>query len=119
MSFYWNRLLLKIIAENKIVWYINGPQTLPPPLSATEEQLIQFASYINEDENYQGKYIVLTNDITLTKEWIPAGSVAPYGFSGNFLQIFSTFPYIIRNTIYWHIIFITFFCLCYGLYATV
>ena len=51
---------------------------------ATEEQLIAFASYVNEDENYKNKYVVLTNDITLTKEWIPAGSVAPYEFAGEF-----------------------------------
>ncbi len=51
---------------------------------ATEEQLTAFASYVNEDENYQDKYIVLTKDITLTKEWIPAGSVTPYAFAGNF-----------------------------------
>lgn len=51
---------------------------------ANEEQLRTFASYINEDEKYQDKYIVLTKDIVLTKEWIPAGAVKPYDFAGNF-----------------------------------
>lgn len=51
---------------------------------ATEEQLSVFAAYINEDEDYQDKYVILTKDIVLTKEWIPAGSVTPYAFKGNF-----------------------------------
>lgn len=70
-------------ADNSIFAGGDGTEENPWQI-ATEEQLIQFASYVNEDENYQGKYIILTNDITLTKPWVPAGSVEPYGFSGNF-----------------------------------
>ena len=34
------KLLLKLSMDKKIIWYINGPQTLPPPLSEAEEQII-------------------------------------------------------------------------------
>lgn len=58
---------------------------------ATEEQLIAFAASINEDEHYenadgQDQYVVLTNNITLTQEWIPAGGQGsvPHFFAGSF-----------------------------------
>lgn len=70
-------------AENHIFAGGDGSKEHPWRI-ATEEQLIAFASYVNEDENYEDKYIILTEDITLTKEWIPAGSVAPYAFAGTF-----------------------------------
>ena len=35
-----NKLLEKISLKTKVLWYINGPQTLPPPLSAEEEQAV-------------------------------------------------------------------------------
>jgi len=38
MDFNLKKLLLKLKINSKIVWYINGPQTLPPPLSDAEEQ---------------------------------------------------------------------------------
>lgn len=50
----------------------------------TEDQLITFATHVNKEESYTGKYIRLMKDITLTKEWIPAGATAPYVFSGTF-----------------------------------
>ena len=55
-----------------------------PWVIANEEQLRNFASFVNEDENYSGKYIKLKSDITLTKEWAPAGGVTPNAFSGTF-----------------------------------
>lgn len=33
-------LLNRISIGTKILWYINGPQTLPPPLSAQDEQIV-------------------------------------------------------------------------------
>ncbi len=50
---------------------------------ATADQLIAFAQGVNVDENYSRKYIKLTKDIILDKEWIPAGSQNHYPFSGH------------------------------------
>ena len=40
MILHLKRQLLKLLAETKIIWYINGPQTLPPPLTQEEEQIV-------------------------------------------------------------------------------
>ena len=40
MKFNLKELLLKLSLDKKILWYINGPQTLPPPLTEAEEQII-------------------------------------------------------------------------------
>lgn len=40
MVFYLRKWLFKLLAETKVLWYINGPQTLPPPLSDEEEMLV-------------------------------------------------------------------------------
>ena len=37
---FLRKLLFDFVKEIKIVWYINGPQTLPPPLTEAEEQEI-------------------------------------------------------------------------------
>ena len=51
---------------------------------ATEIQLRAFAAAVNADEDFAGKFIELTADITLTQPWIPAGSSTPHPFSGSF-----------------------------------
>ena len=40
MIFYCKRFFLKLFSDKRIIWYINGPQTLPPPLSEIEERQI-------------------------------------------------------------------------------
>lgn len=40
MVFNLRKLLFKLLSETKVLWYINGPQTLPPPLSDEEEVLV-------------------------------------------------------------------------------
>ncbi len=65
----------------------NGTKESPYQI-ANEEQLRYLATSINEDVNYKGIYFVLTNDITLTKEWTPIGIAYDggnaYPFSGQF-----------------------------------
>lgn len=55
---------------------------------ATEEQLRYLATSINKNVNYKGTYFILTDDITLTKEWTPIGIAYDggnaYPFSGQF-----------------------------------
>ncbi|MBR2027738.1 MAG: sigma-70 family RNA polymerase sigma factor [Oscillospiraceae bacterium] len=57
MIFYLKRLLLNLSKDTGIIWYINGPQTLPPPLSETEEQII-FKGLENGDRAAREKMIV-------------------------------------------------------------
>lgn len=47
-----------------------------------EAQLIAFAAHVNEDEDYSGKYLKLTKDITLTSDWTPAGGAQANRFAG-------------------------------------
>ncbi len=55
-----------------------------PYLISNETQLRAFAAAVNTDENFSGKYIKLSADITLTQQWTPAGGNTPYPFSGSF-----------------------------------
>ena len=71
------------MASNEM--FASGDGTKENPWTIeTEDQLIAFATHVNKEESYTGKYICLMKDITLTKEWIPAGATAPYVFSGTF-----------------------------------
>ncbi len=71
------------VASDEMFASGNGTKENPWTIE-TEEQLITFAKHVNKDESYAGKYIRLMKDITLTKEWIPAGGTTPYVFSGTF-----------------------------------
>lgn len=71
------------MASDKMFASGNGTKENPWTIE-TEDQLIAFATHVNKDESYTGKYIRLIKNITLTKEWIPAGGTAPYVFSGTF-----------------------------------
>lgn len=57
MIFYCKRFFLKLFSDKRIIWYINGPQTLPPPLSEIEEQQI-FEGLENGDNTAREKMIV-------------------------------------------------------------
>ena len=57
MILHLKRQLLKLLAETKIIWYINGPQTLPPPLSETEEQKI-FEGLEKGDRSAREKMVI-------------------------------------------------------------
>lgn len=63
----------------------NGTAEKPYKI-ATVRQLAAFAASINEDENYKGKYVLLTADISLAGvNWTPSGGGnGTYAFSGNF-----------------------------------
>jgi len=50
-------LLLKFKIETKILWYINGPQSLPPPLTEEEESVI-FNGLEEGDKSAKEKMIV-------------------------------------------------------------
>lgn len=50
-------LIAQIALKTKVLWYINGPQTLPPPLTEEEEQLV-FEGLINNDKSARDKMIV-------------------------------------------------------------
>lgn len=49
--------LLKLSGKNQKIWYINGPQTLPPPLTDQEEQLV-FEGLEKGDKTAREKMIV-------------------------------------------------------------
>ena len=57
MVFHLKRLFLKLFTEKKTIWYINGPQTLPPPLSEAEERQI-FEGLEKGDSSARNKMIV-------------------------------------------------------------
>jgi uncharacterized protein with FMN-binding domain len=63
----------------------NGTKENPYKI-ATARQLTDFAVSINEDESYDGKYIALTADISLSGlNWIPAGGGnGAHAFCGTF-----------------------------------
>ena len=51
----------------------------------TADQLRAFAAAVNEDEHFDGEYIVLTADIDLSgKQWIPVGNAGAHYFGGIF-----------------------------------
>ncbi|MBE6887380.1 MAG: sigma-70 family RNA polymerase sigma factor [Ruminococcaceae bacterium] len=50
-------MLISLSVKTKVIWYINGPQTLPPPLTAEEEQLI-FEGLEKGDKAAREKMIV-------------------------------------------------------------
>lgn len=57
----------------------NGTKENPYQI-ATEEQFTAFAKAVNVDESFEDIYLELTADITLSKEWVPAGSDAHHPF---------------------------------------
>lgn len=57
MILYCKRFFLKLFSDKRIIWYINGPQTLPPPLSEIEERQI-FEGLENGDNTAREKMIV-------------------------------------------------------------
>ena len=57
MKFGLRELLLKLLVKTKFIWYINGPQTLPPPLSEQEEQEV-FYGLETGDRSAREKMIV-------------------------------------------------------------
>ena len=40
MDKFIKSLFVSLMLKSKIIWYINGPQTLPPPLTQEEEQIV-------------------------------------------------------------------------------
>lgn len=57
MKFSIIKLLSCLGLKKRIVWYINGPQTLPPPLTEEEEKEL-FVGLENGDETAKEKMIV-------------------------------------------------------------
>ena len=55
-----------------------------PFIIDTENQFMDFARSVNEEENYADKYVKLNRDIKLTKEWIVVGSQGKHPFKGDF-----------------------------------
>ena len=55
-----------------------------PFIIDTENQFLDFARSVNEEENYADKYVKLNRDIKLTKEWIVVGSQGKHPFKGDF-----------------------------------
>ena len=64
----------------------NGTGTaLDPFIIKTAGQLAYLAKRVNDDENYEGKYIALTSNIDLQgRDWIPIGKAA-HPFAGTFM----------------------------------
>lgn len=57
--FRLRQLLEKLIGKTKTVWYINGPQTLPPPLTPQEEQ--QLFEGLEEGESAAREKMIVHN----------------------------------------------------------
>ena len=57
MLFLFKDFLQQLALKTKILWYINGPQTLPPPLTETEEQAV-FAGLEEGNKDAREKMIV-------------------------------------------------------------
>ncbi len=57
MKSFIKKLLSYLEIKKRIVWYINGPQTLPPPLTEEEEKEL-FIGLENGDEKAKEKMIV-------------------------------------------------------------
>ena len=55
-----------------------------PFIIDNENQFLDFARSVNEEENYADKYVKLNRDIKLTKEWIVVGSQGKHPFKGDF-----------------------------------
>ena len=49
--------LMLLMLKSKVIWYINGPQTLPPPLTQEEEMMV-FAGLETGDKQAREKMIV-------------------------------------------------------------
>lgn len=65
--------------------FAGGKGTVDDPfVIKTENQLVDFAKSINEEENYDKKFVKLNNDVTLTKQWKVAGSQGKVAFKGDF-----------------------------------
>ncbi|MEG1049585.1 MAG: sigma-70 family RNA polymerase sigma factor [Oscillospiraceae bacterium] len=50
-------LISALLLKTKVLWYINGPQTLPPPLTREEEKVV-FLGLERGEENAKEKMIV-------------------------------------------------------------
>ncbi len=57
MNYYIVKFLVKFFSDKKYLWYINGPQTLPPPLTE-EEELEVFKGLEEGDEKSKEKMII-------------------------------------------------------------
>lgn len=57
MNFQLTKWLLKLLSGTQLAWYINGPQTLPPPLTPQQEEEI-FAGLERGDKEARDKMIV-------------------------------------------------------------
>ncbi|MBQ9845443.1 MAG: sigma-70 family RNA polymerase sigma factor [Oscillospiraceae bacterium] len=57
MKLWIEAFFSSLAVRTKILWYINGPQTLPPPLSEKEEQYI-FENWESKDRTIKEKMIV-------------------------------------------------------------
>ncbi|MDF2654709.1 MAG: FMN-binding domain protein [Bacillota bacterium] len=65
--------------------FAGGTGTKADPYQiSSEAQLHAFAASVNADESYEGKYIILKKNITLTQEWKSIGGNAPHVFKGTF-----------------------------------
>lgn len=75
--------------------FAGGTGTAEDPYQiATAEQLRAFAASVNAVEDYAGKYVVLTADISLAGEaWMPVGGAGGHSFSG----VFDGQYHVIRN----------------------
>ena len=57
MNFQLTKWLLKLLSGTQLAWYINGPQTLPPPLTPQQEEEI-FTGLERGDKEARDKMIV-------------------------------------------------------------
>ena len=57
MDKFIKSLFASLMLKSKIIWYINGPQTLPPPLTQEEEQIV-FESLERGEKQAREKMIV-------------------------------------------------------------
>ena len=69
-----------IVTVNNRKYYVNDDKTVIDSDNvieiATEDELKKFRDEVNSGNSYEGKVVLLTNDITLSGEWEPIGFIA-------------------------------------------
>ncbi|MDF2987930.1 MAG: FMN-binding domain protein, partial [Eubacterium sp.] len=80
-----NDALLKALKTDTQVFAGGNGSQSNPYIIENVEQLKRFAGKVNSGNDYNGKYITLSADVTLGgQEWTPIGTAENTGFSGNF-----------------------------------
>ena len=80
-----------IITINNRKYYVNDDKTVIDSDNiveiGTEEELIDFRKNVNSGNSYEGKAVLLTDDITLTDNWTPIGAYSKETEDEHYLDV--------------------------------